>query len=79
MKLSIYGSDIITRLRGRNRTLSGLSISRASFDRPEVLDALVDALLPRRGLHKLDFPFCAPPAPVPLALLLRGNGLRSPI
>jgi hypothetical protein len=60
-------------------TLSGLSISRASFDRPEVLDALVDALLPRRGLHKLDFPFCAPPAPVPLALLLRGNGLRSPI
>ena len=51
-------------------TLSRLRIVRANIELPVVLNALVDALLPRR-LHTLDFLVCTSPAPAPLVRLLR--------
>jgi hypothetical protein len=54
-------------------TLSRLCIAAAGIDRPEMLDAVVDAVLARRQLRKLSFFCCPPPAPAPLARLLRSS------
>jgi hypothetical protein len=57
--------------------LSRICIANAAIDRPEVLDVLVDALLSRRQLRHLAFIDCPPPAPAPLARLLRGSALAA--
>ena len=57
-------------------TLSRVAIAVADIQLPEVLNVLVDALLPR-PLRELGFFGCTPPAPVPLARLLRGSALIS--
>jgi hypothetical protein len=56
--------------------LSGVTIWRADTQRPEVLDALVDAALARR-VRELSFMGCSPPAPAPLARLLAGGALAA--
>jgi hypothetical protein len=55
-------------------TLSRVSLERADTQRPEVLDALVDAALARR-LPALCLRHCTRPAPAPLARLLAGGAL----
>jgi hypothetical protein len=55
-------------------TMSRLDIALADIQQPEVLDALVDALLPSR-LPQLAFWGCKMAAPAPLARLLRGSSL----
>ncbi len=56
-------------------TLTAVEISGADVRQPEVLDALVDAVLARR-LPKLQFWRCTPPAAAPLARLLAGGALK---
>jgi hypothetical protein len=52
-----------------------LRVAHTDIQIPEVLDALVDAVLPRRLLRELTFIGFTPPAPAPLARLLRGSAL----
>ncbi len=56
--------------------LSEVSVAHADAQRPEVLDALVDAALARR-LRTLQLNDCTPPAAAPLARLLAGGALAS--
>ena len=56
-------------------TLTKLTVDGAHTALPEVLDALVDAALARRQLRDLSFSSCTPPAPAPLARLLRCGSL----
>ena len=55
--------------------LERLCFAVQDITRPEVLDTLVDAVLARRQLCELEFIACSPPAPAPLARLLRGSAL----
>jgi hypothetical protein len=55
-------------------TLAHVNLLRADTQRPEVMDALVDAAL-ARPLRKLSLATCTPPAAAPLARLLRGGTL----
>ena len=57
-------------------TLSHFDISDIDAERPQVLGALVDAAL-ARPLRELTIKYCSPPAPAPLARLLRGGTLAS--
>ena len=54
-------------------TLKRVGIVRADVRRPELLDVFVDAALARQ--LELSFCYCTPPAPGPLARLLRGASL----
>jgi hypothetical protein len=56
--------------------LLDLTVYRADTSRPDVLDALVDALLTRR-VHTFALHRCTPPAPAPLARLLAGGALTN--
>ncbi len=57
-------------------TLSEVQLFGADTARPEVLGALVDAVL-ARPLRTLHFSYCTPPAAAPLARLLAGNVLTT--
>ena len=58
-------------------TLSEMEITGVDTRQPAAMDALVDAVLARPRLHKLTFQYCTPPAPAPLARLLRDGTLTS--
>jgi hypothetical protein len=59
-------------------TLSEVVIKDADLRQPVLMDALVDAVIARPRLHRFEIgDFCTPPAPAPLARLLRNGTLPS--